>query len=234
MWWRVCYRHIWALCTGYGYDEQTDSTDSQEPQMGLMGTAVGLHITHTSAICCGNRNTPSWWAVVCAQEKWYHLWSDNRGFSSRCGLEPSSTWLSGETFQSCVLTVPVQNHFHSRVFIRGKHLVSETQNTNNRLFSCGGVAVGHAGGSPRNLESKVHVGPGPRLPQASLWSTQLILSWMLWLDLGAAVLTECQLSPPSRSVLRNNSQVAGSEIKHTLCLLFHEQEEPSVNKMCNI
>lgn len=75
-----------------------------------------------------------------------------------------SQWRDFEIFQFCVLTVPVQNNFHSSVFISGKHLVSETLNANNRLFSSGGVAMGHAGGSPRSLrEQRVDVGTGPRL-----------------------------------------------------------------------
>lgn len=56
------------------------------------------------------------------------------------------------------------------VFIKWKLLVSEKQNTNNRLFLCGGVAVGHAGGSPRSLDSEVRIGPEPRFVQdVALW-----------------------------------------------------------------
>lgn len=72
-------------------------------------------------------------------------------------------FLIGEIFHSCIPTVLALSHFQWSVFIIGEHLVSATQIANNSLFSCGGVAVGHAGGSPRSLESKVHVGPGPRL-----------------------------------------------------------------------
>lgn len=54
-------------------------------------------------------------------------------------------------------------HHEPGVFIRGKHLSYEMQNANNRLFSCQGVAVGHAvlEADPEIWRAKAHVGSGP-------------------------------------------------------------------------